>query len=92
MNRGLSVRFSNYKSFSSSVDDINNKYEWQDFEKIFHSISKCLVRALPGLDDISIEDDNESNTIDTPNFLTDENIFEEMLSVINWIKLNIVDN
>jgi hypothetical protein len=73
MNRGLSVRFGNYKTFSSSIDDTNTEYDWPDFEKVYDSIPHCLVRTLPGLDDISIEDDNDGNTIDTTKFLTDEN-------------------
>jgi len=72
LNKGISVRFSTYKSFSSSVDDTFNEFEWPDFEKVYDSIPPCLARALPGLDDISIRDDDDDNdTIDT-NFITDE--------------------
>jgi hypothetical protein len=74
MNRALSVRFNNYQSFSSSIDDTNTEYDWPDFEKVYDSIPHCLTRALPGLDDISLGDDDDDNdTKDTTNFLTDEN-------------------
>jgi len=72
MNRGLSVRFSNYTSFASSIDETFNEFEWPDFEKVYDSIPSCLVKALPGLDDISIEDDDDDDdTIDATNFVTD---------------------
>jgi hypothetical protein len=76
MNRGLLARFSNYKSFSSSIDETYNEYEWPDFEKIYDSIPNCLAKALPGLGNFSIEeegeDDDDDDTTDTTNFLTDE--------------------
>jgi hypothetical protein len=72
MNRGLSVRFSNYKSFSSSIDYTFNEFDWPDFEKVYDSIPNCLAKALPGLDDISIDDDDDDDdTIDIPNFTED---------------------
>ena len=74
MNRALAIRFNNYQSFSSSIDDSNHEYEWPDFEKVYDSIPHCLTRALPGLDDISLgDDDDDSDTSDTTNFLIDEN-------------------
>jgi hypothetical protein len=72
MNRGLSVRFSNYKSFSSSIDDTFNEFDWPDFEKVYDSIPHCLVKALPGLDDISLDNDDDDDTIDIKNFIEDE--------------------
>jgi hypothetical protein len=78
MNRGLSVRFSNYQSFPSTVDDTFHEFEWPDFEKIYDSIPPCLARTLPGLDDISVENDNDDDDHDhddtdhRTSFLTDE--------------------
>ncbi|CAF1188311.1 unnamed protein product [Rotaria sordida] len=61
MSRGLSTRFNNYQSFSSSTDDSYNDFEWPDFEKLYDSIPSCLVNTLSGLDDISIEEKDDNN-------------------------------
>jgi hypothetical protein len=66
-----SICFRNYKSFSSSLDDSYNDFEWPDFEQIYDTIPPCLAKALPGLDDFSIDDDVE-NTTEIENFLLDE--------------------
>jgi hypothetical protein len=71
LNRGLTMRFNNYKSFSSTIDDTYNEYDWPDFEKVYDSIPPCLVKTLPGLDDISSEA-SEENSINITNFNTDE--------------------
>ncbi|CAF4178477.1 unnamed protein product, partial [Rotaria sp. Silwood2] len=62
--RGLSIRFSNYKSFSSSTDDSCNDFEWPDFEKIYDTIPSCLAKTLPGLDDFSIDEEEEEEEED----------------------------
>ena len=71
--RGLSVHFSNYKSFSSSSDDKLDDFDWPDFERIYDTIPQCLAKTLPGLDDISLEDeDKEEKEINTTDPLSDE--------------------
>jgi hypothetical protein len=59
MNGGISMRFSSYKSFSSTIHDPCNEFEWPDFEKIYDTIPLCLVKALPGLDDLSLEENDD---------------------------------
>lgn len=59
MTRGLSMRFSNYKLFSTSADEACNDFDWPDFEKVYDSIPICLIKNLPGLDDISAEENDE---------------------------------
>jgi hypothetical protein len=71
MNRSLSIRFSNYKPFSSSLDDSHNDFDWPDFEQIYDTIPTCLAKALPGLDDLSLDEESDESK-ETPNFLTDE--------------------
>jgi hypothetical protein len=67
----------NYKSFSSSIDGPSNEFEWPDFEKIYETIPPCLINALPGLDDFSIEKnyDYSSNIMDAQ---TDLSSMEQM--------------
>jgi hypothetical protein len=55
--------FNNYKSFSSSFDDPLNEFVWPDFEKVYDTIPACLINALPGIDDFSIEE-NYDDSID----------------------------
>jgi len=71
--RSLALRFKNYKSFSSSFDDSFNEFDWPDFERIYDRIPHCLTKTLPGLDDISLEDDEEADTdpYEIENFTTD---------------------
>ena len=79
LNRGLSVCLSNYKPFSSSSDDPLTEFDWPDFEKVYDTIPHCLARALPGLDDISLEDADGTNKFDTERFVTDEENEQEDL-------------
>jgi hypothetical protein len=65
------IRFSNYKSFSSSIDDPSKEFQWPDFEKVYESIPHCLINALPGLDDLSIEE-NDNYPSNMYNFQTDQ--------------------
>jgi len=65
------IRFSNYKSFSSSIDDPSKDFEWPDFEKVYESIPTCLINALPGLDDLTMEE-NDDYPINMFNFQTDQ--------------------
>ncbi|CAF0768722.1 unnamed protein product [Adineta steineri] len=71
LNRGLSSRFTKYKSFSSTLDEPYNDFEWPDFEHIYDTIPHCLAKALPGLDDLSI-DEKYDITQETCNTFTDE--------------------
>ena len=71
--RGISIGFRNYKSFSSSTEEPTKQFPWPDFERIYDTIPLCLAKALPGLDDLSIEEtDDEDNRTDTTNFQVDE--------------------
>ena len=70
---GLAVRLSDYKSFSSSMDDSNKEYQWPDFEKVYDSIPHCLLKALPGLDSFPPDDDDDDHEIETIDFNTEEN-------------------
>lgn len=70
-NRSLSICFGKYKSFSSSLDDSYNDFEWPDFEQIYDTIPHCLARALPGLDDFSIEE-SLNYPLNISNFQTDQ--------------------
>ncbi|CAF3608187.1 unnamed protein product [Rotaria sp. Silwood1] len=82
--RGLSIRFNNYKSFSSSTDDSYYDFEWPDFEKIYDSIPYCLAKALPGFDDLSNgendDDDNNDNNDDNDSI---DDIIDETNEQIN---------
>ncbi|CAF1036565.1 unnamed protein product [Adineta ricciae] len=70
-NRGLSIHCKNYKTFSSSLDDTFNNFEWPDFEQIYDTIPPCLAKALPGLDDLSL-DESDDAVEETANYLPDE--------------------
>jgi hypothetical protein len=72
-----STRFSNYKSFSSSSDDPSNDFQWPDFEKVYDSIPFSLINALPGLDDFSI-DKNDDYSLDLLTFQIDHSPTEQM--------------
>jgi hypothetical protein len=74
------VRFKNYKSFSTTTDDRVNEFDWPDFEKVYDSIPPCLINALPGLDDFSIEENKDSplNTLKSPIDGTDEDSIEQI--------------
>ena len=72
LNKGISSRFCNYKSFSTSIEDSCDQFQWPDFEKIYDTIPSCLVKALPGLDDISLDEKDEDDKIDVTNIETDE--------------------
>ncbi|UJR22909.1 hypothetical protein I4U23_025937 [Adineta vaga] len=61
MNRGLTKRCKNYKSFSSSLDETYNDFEWPDFEQIYDTIPTCLANALPGLDDLSLNESSDES-------------------------------
>jgi hypothetical protein len=63
-------RLGSDKSFSSTVDESSNQFEWPDFEKVYESIPSCLINALPGLDDFSTEE-NDDNLLNIVNFQTD---------------------
>jgi len=71
------VRFGNYESFSSSVDDPLNEPVWPDFEKVYDSIPPCLINALPGFDDYSINE-KSNQLLNTSNSETDEDSTEQM--------------
>lgn len=66
-------RFGNYKSFSSSIDDeCFDEFEWPDFEKVYDSIPSCLINALPGLDDFTLDEDDAEEGNDRCQFNVDE--------------------
>ncbi|CAF1394677.1 unnamed protein product [Adineta steineri] len=65
------VRFGNYESFSSTIDDQYNEFVWPDFERVYDTIPPCLINALPGLDDYS-DDGRSNNLLDLSNFQTDQ--------------------
>ena len=68
------TRSGNYKSFSSSVDDdCFNEFKWPDFEQVYESIPRCLINALPGLDDFTLEEYDEEISSDHYRFHVDEN-------------------
>ena len=50
------MHFGNSKFFSSTVDQPSNDVDWPDFEKVYESVPSCLINALPGIDDFSIEE------------------------------------
>ena len=66
-----SSRFKNYKAFSTTTDEPVNEFDWPDFEKVYDSIPQCLINALPGLDDYSVEESNYSS-LEVLKFQTDE--------------------
>ena len=69
------TRSGNYKSFSSSIDDdCGNEFQWPDFEKVYESIPACLINALPGLDDFTLEEYDDDETFSARcQFHVDEN-------------------
>ncbi|UJR26017.1 hypothetical protein I4U23_007363 [Adineta vaga] len=74
------VRFGNYESFSSSTDDPSSEFVWPDFEQVYDTIPSCLINALPGPDDFSV-DIRCQDSLDPTNFqtdLTDEDSNEQM--------------
>lgn len=72
INRTLATRFNHYKSFSSTVDEPVEEFQWPDFEKVYDTIPPCLANALPGLDDITIDDDDEtSSNVDAEELMRD---------------------
>jgi hypothetical protein len=71
MSERRSFRFKNYKSFSTTNDPPVNEFDWPDFEKVYDSIPHCLINALPGLDDCSVEESNYSPS-EVMKFQTDE--------------------
>jgi hypothetical protein len=71
------VHLGNYKSFSSTVDESSNDIEWPDFEKVYDSIPSCLLNALPGRDDFSV-DKKHYNSLNLSNFQTDQSSIEKM--------------
>lgn len=82
---GLAVRLSEYKSFSSSMDDSNKHFQWPDFEHVYDSIPHCLLKALPGLDSFSPEDDDDDDyVIETIDFNTEEN--DEQMKLFEYCK------
>ena len=73
---GSSTQLTRYKTFSSSVedqDDSTTEFLWPDFEKVFDSIPNSLLKALPGLDSFSVDDDDDDEMISTIDFDMDEN-------------------
>ena len=50
-----------YKLFSSSLDEPSQEFDWPDFEQIYDTIPICLAKALPGLDDISADDEGDDD-------------------------------
>ena len=74
------IRFKNYKSFSTTSSEGVTEFEWPDFEKVYDSIPTCLINALPGLDDFSIEDNPHSplNLFKIEPDETDEYSIEQM--------------
>ncbi|CAF1555339.1 unnamed protein product [Rotaria magnacalcarata] len=70
----VSTCFLNYKSFSSSTDDLSSGFEWPDFEKIYDSIPTCLTKDLPGMDNSPIDDEqwDDSDTKITSNSLIND--------------------
>ena len=66
INRSLSTRLNNYKSFSSTIDEPVEDFQWPDFERIYDTIPPCLANALPGLDDITFGDDDDDEGKNEP--------------------------
>ena len=67
------ILFRDYKSLPSSPlnDETRQEFEWPDFERIYNSLSPCLVNAVPSLDDFSLcgsDDDDRQllvNSVDS---------------------------
>lgn len=49
------LRFGNYKTFSSTTNQSVDEILWPDFEQLYESIPPCLINALPGLNDFSLD-------------------------------------
>lgn len=64
------LRFGNYKTFSTTTNQSVDEISWPDFEKLYESIPPCLINALPGLNDFSL-DSHHRHTLDQIQFQTD---------------------
>lgn len=69
--RAAALQHSDYKPFSSSFDHAYNDFEWPDFEELYDAIPTCLAKALPGLDDLSLNEADETSE-EEPILLIDE--------------------
>lgn len=65
-------RLGNYKTFSSTTNQSIDEIPWPDFEKLYESIPSCLINALPGLNDFTLDSHHES-VVDPTQFPTEPN-------------------